>query len=112
MKLSHHTADGHLTVFVTGEVNGSSCNCLEHFWERHVDAAVEAVRLDISGVTEIDAEGARVMVRLLRRSAAAGAVVRVVSPPTLVADIIGRDQNDERSPIEIVPHASTGGDPA
>lgn len=109
MKLSQETAGRQVTVFVSGDVRGASCDCLEHFWDRHVGRAVEAVRVDASGVTFIDDAGAAALLALLRGSAAAGAAVTIASPPAPVVDIIRRGQNDEHlSSIQVSPRGEAG----
>lgn len=110
MKLSRETTDGVVTVFVSGEVMGGSCNCLEHFWERYVDGSAGAVRLDASGITAIDADGVAAVLTLLRRCVAAALAVGILSPPRLLVDIIGRQEPDDVARrIEIFRHDAPSG---
>jgi ABC-type transporter Mla MlaB component len=109
MKLSQETAGRRVTVFVSGEVRGQSCDCLEHFWDRHVDRAAEEIRVDASGVTFIDAAGAARLLGLLCGSAGDGTAVAIASPPELVVDMIRGGRHDERIPsIQVFPRAAAG----
>lgn len=57
MKLFPHRDGNHLTIFVQGRIDGSRCNCFQHFWDAHVNENLASVELDMSALTGADEEG-------------------------------------------------------
>jgi anti-anti-sigma factor len=86
MKLKHEMTGQRLTVWLKGEIEGSRCQCLEHFWDRHVDKAgyKEAI-IDMTEVELIDALGIAKMVTLLRRLLERPVCLILDSAPQLLA---------------------------
>lgn len=68
MKLKHELANRRLTVILRGDIEGSRCACLEHFWDRHVDKdGYDQATFDMTEVDSIDAIGIAKLVTLLKR---------------------------------------------
>ena len=85
MKLSHVTDSERIAVTISGEIDGSSCTCLEHFWDRFVSEPGARVRIDMAAVDDIDSEGVAQMVTLVRRNLADGCTVTLDCPPQMLS---------------------------
>ena len=85
MKLSHAIDGDRITVRIREEIDGSGCDCLEHFWDRFVSDPFSVVRVEMSGVDSIDSLGVAQMVTLLRRNLADGARLVLDAPPQVLA---------------------------
>lgn len=72
MKIQFNIQDSTADVRIRGELLGDACNCLEHFWDRHLDKQTRALHLDLSDVTRLDAAGRELVLHLLQRQARSG----------------------------------------
>ena len=85
MKISHAIDGDRITVRIREEIDGSACDCLEHFWDRFVSDPFSEVRVEMGGVDAIDSQGVAQMVTLLRRNLAEGACLVLDAPPQVLA---------------------------
>lgn len=85
MKLRCEEVDSRARVAMSGEIDGASCDCLEHFWSHYLDPAPAEIELDMSDVADIDALGIASLVTLLRRARDEGARIALDSPPQTLA---------------------------
>lgn len=90
MKLTSEHIDGVLTVHLSGDVAGRSCNCLEHFLDRHVPDAPAPLRIDFSGAAAIDRAAAEAIATLLLQRSTACTTLALVSPPPPLVAIMHR----------------------
>ena len=72
--------DGELTIMVAAE---QKANLLAR-----LDAAAEALDLDLAGVTELDTAGVQVLMLLRREADAAGKSLTLVRPNGVVTEIL------------------------
>jgi ABC-type transporter Mla MlaB component len=88
MKIRHQIVDNRAQVWIAGEVAGSRCDCLAHFWDRHLPDDVAELKVDLTHVDEMDAQGVAVFVELLRRHLRGGTRVAIQSPPQTLAHVL------------------------
>ena len=84
MKLSSVREGDRIRIFIRGEADGSRCECLERFWERHVDQEATSLHVQMDVVDSMDARAVSTMVNLIRRSLASGARVVLDAPPQIL----------------------------
>jgi hypothetical protein len=88
MKAAQET-DGHvMRIYLRGAIRGGSCNCLEHFWERHVSTDLQELHIDMAHVHAMDGEAVASMVKLLRRDVENGLYVVVNSAPPVFGEAL------------------------
>lgn len=86
MKLKHELANRQLKVQLRGDIEGSRCACLEHFWDRHVDKeGYDHALFDMSEVDSIDAVGIAKIVSLLKRLMKRPVSLTLDSAPQMLA---------------------------
>lgn len=85
MKIAHRLSGNQLVITITGVIDNETCNCLEHFWNRHVPRGLDEIELDLGRVDDIDAHGVATLTNLLRQDLAGGARVRLIEPPQSLA---------------------------
>lgn len=79
MKLTHEVdprVPGTIRARVAGDLEVASCTCLENFWELRL-AGARDLRLDLSGIEEVEEAGLATLGALVQRQLAAGARVTV-----------------------------------
>ena len=85
MKITHQRDGGRLVVRIRGDIDSSQCDCLTHFWDRHVDAGVMELAADLCELDSIDGLGIAALSGLLRRTVSGGADVTVRGAPQTLA---------------------------
>jgi anti-anti-sigma regulatory factor len=100
MKLGCETTPDGLTVRIRGDVEGASCNCLEHFWDHYVEPAPDRLVVEMSETSDLDGVGTATIVNLLRRALEGGSRIILDSPPQMLAHTLYKIAMLER--IEIM----------
>ncbi len=85
MKLSYANTARGVRLSLAGEVDGSRCACLEHFWQRRAAGTFDEIEVDLHAVDALDGAAVATLVNLFRASLAAGARVILEAPPQMLA---------------------------
>jgi anti-anti-sigma factor len=87
------------TVLLLGELNGSSAPALEAEIERLCDIGVDALTLDLNGLTDIDAIGVTVIVYRRGWCKRRGCELALLADTPLVREAFARAAGGERVPF-------------
>ena len=87
------------TVLLRGELDRTTAAALEAEIERLCDAGIDTLRLDLSGLTQIDAIGVAVIVYRRRWCERRGCELSLLVDTPLVRDAFARNGTTERVPL-------------
>ncbi len=89
-----------LRVAIRGELEVSSCSCLEHFWERYI-APRNVVHLDLGEVDGSDEDGRTTFVRRVDEATRDGKSLVLWRLPAEVLSALKARGLDERTGVQI-----------
>ena len=85
MKLRHEiTGPGQIQAWLSGDLEVSSCTCLENFWELRV-AEHPVIDVELSETDVVDGKGVAVFTTLVRDSLRDGRRITLRNAPQMVA---------------------------
>lgn len=86
IKIRHVQSEGSVTDFtISGTIDSDSCDCLIHFWRKHVENQTRPVSIDMGQVDAIDAASIAELCSLIRDRAARDHLTRIIAPPQMLA---------------------------
>ncbi|MEQ8767695.1 MAG: STAS domain-containing protein [Planctomycetota bacterium] len=89
-----------LRVVVRGELEVTSCNCLEHFWERYISPRDE-VHLDLGEVESSDEAGRETLARLVSERLAANQELVIWRAPEDIREALRGQGLDKHSSLTL-----------
>jgi ABC-type transporter Mla MlaB component len=86
LKIHHAQQHGSGTgIEILGIVDSSSCDCLLHFWSKHLENETGPLSIDMRQVESIDAASIAELCSLIRHRAARQQITRLIAPPQMLA---------------------------
>lgn len=78
MRLRHTQTDDEIRLQVVGDLLGSKCQCLEHYWYRYVQPQHRSIIVDLTATSQVDAEAMQAIDLLIREASQLGQTVQVL----------------------------------
>ncbi len=86
LKIRHAQQQGSGTkITISGNVDSGSCDCLRHFWRKHVENESDRLSIDMRQVDSIDAASIAELCSLIRDRAERDRTTCLISPPQVLA---------------------------
>lgn len=92
MKFQHHEHGDAVDVKVSGQLEVSSCRCLENFWAMRV-AGHRRITVDLSDVIDEEPEAVALLARLLSEAINGGVDLSVEGLPATVAEELAKQSD-------------------
>lgn len=85
MKIRHQQDGGAVRIWVSGDLDSGQCDCLQAFWNCHIDETAAQVDIELADLDCLDGQSISALVEIVRQHLSAGAAVTVHHAPQMLA---------------------------